>query len=91
MTTAATVCSTRSVWQETDEQRQSRHSWPDQSDHRFSAMSLLVVVLVLLAVALVATAVVVVVRRDGYGTLEPPRSHPAWDDLTPLSRPHGLA
>ncbi len=54
-------------------------------------MSLLLVVLVLLAVALVAAAVVVVVRRDGYGTLEPPRSHPAWDDLTPLSRPHGLA
>jgi hypothetical protein len=54
-------------------------------------MSLLAVVIVVLAVALVAAAVVVVVRRDGYGTVEPPRSHPAWDDAAPLGLPHRLA
>jgi hypothetical protein len=53
-------------------------------------MSTVVLVLIVLAVALLAAAVVVVVRRDGYGTVEPPRSHRAWDDLTPLSRPHGI-
>jgi hypothetical protein len=54
-------------------------------------MSIVAVVLVLLAVALLAAAVVVVVRRDGYGTVEPPRSHPAWDDAAPLTLPHRLA
>ncbi|GAA2725901.1 hypothetical protein [Cellulomonas aerilata] len=43
-------------------------------------MSLVAVVLVLLAVTLLVAAVLVVVRRDGYGTSEPPHSHPAWDD-----------
>jgi hypothetical protein len=86
----------RSVWQEVGEYRQSRHSWHDAVDPRFSAMSIVAVVLVLLAVALVAAAVVVVVRRDGYGTLEPPHSHPTWDDAPgatwpPASRTHRIA
>jgi hypothetical protein len=54
-------------------------------------MSLVALLLVLLAVALLVTAVVVVVRRDGYGTLEPPRSHPDRDEQLPLPRRHHLA
>jgi hypothetical protein len=69
-----------SVWQKVGGHRQFRHSWRDAVDPTFSAMSIVAVVLILLAVALLAAAVVVVVRRDGYGTLEPPHSHPAWDD-----------
>ena len=52
-------------------------------------MTLVALVLVLLAVALLATAVVVVVRRDGYGTLEPPRSH-AGDDADVPAFAHRL-
>jgi hypothetical protein len=44
-------------------------------------MSLLVLV-ALIGVVLLAAAVVSVVRHDGYGTLEPPRSHPL-DDVLP--------
>jgi hypothetical protein len=44
-------------------------------------MSLLVLVL-LIGVVLIAAAVVAAVRHDGYGTLEPPRSHPL-DDVLP--------
>ena len=50
--------------------------------------------LVLLLMALVAFAawiawLVVLVRRDGLGDREPPRSHPAWDDAgTPAPHTH---
>jgi len=79
-----------SVWQEMDAQRQSCHSWRDVAGHTFPAMSLLLALAILLvAIAVLATAVILVVRRDGYGTAEPPRSHAAWDDATTLSRSRG--
>jgi hypothetical protein len=45
-------------------------------------MSLLAVLLVLAAVVLIGVAVALAVRHDGYGSLEPPRSHPL-DDVIP--------
>jgi hypothetical protein len=45
-------------------------------------MSLLLALAILVvSIAVLATAVIAVVRRDGYGTTEPPRSHPLEEAL----------
>ncbi len=44
-------------------------------------MSLLVLLLVVTAVVLLSAALAATVRHDGYGSLEPPRSH--LDDVLP--------
>jgi hypothetical protein len=70
------------VWQEIDEQGHSCHSWRYVDGHSVSVMSLLLVLLLLVGAVLLAAAVVSAVRHDGYGSLEPPRSHPL-DDAFP--------
>jgi hypothetical protein len=50
-------------------------------------MSIVAIVVVLSLLVLVAVALATVVHRDGYGTLPPPRSHPAWDEGTTLAGP----
>jgi hypothetical protein len=70
------------VWQEVDEHGQHCHSWHHSDGHSIPAMSLLVLLLVLAAVVLLVVAVASTVRHDGYGSLEPPRSHPL-DDAFP--------
>jgi Na+-transporting methylmalonyl-CoA/oxaloacetate decarboxylase gamma subunit len=47
-------------------------------------MSLVAVVLVLSLLVLLVVSLLAVIRRDGYGTVPPPRSHPSWDDATTL-------
>jgi hypothetical protein len=69
------------VWQEIDASGRHCHSWRDVDARSVAAMSFLVLSLVLLGVVLLVAEVVATVRHDGYGSLEPPRSHPHDADL----------
>ena len=82
MTIAATVRSMHPVWQKSDGQRHIGHSWQHVDGRSVTAMSLLALLVLLAAVVLIAVAVALAVRNDGYGNLEPPRSHPL-DDVFP--------
>ena len=77
---ATTLRSMQSVWQKLDAQRRFRHSWRDLHVRSVTAMNIVVLVLVLLALVLLVAAVAVLVHRDGYGVVPPPRSHRGWDD-----------
>jgi hypothetical protein len=65
-------------WQKVDACRQSCHSYQDLHARIVTDMTLfLVAVLAAVAVAYVV-ALARIVRRDGLGVRQPPRSHYAW-------------